>query len=44
VAAMVARGPAVDGVSLRQAETIDTMPMAVHAAKLAAIRAMADAA
>ena len=36
---MVRDGPAVDGVSQRQALTIDTFPPAVHRAKLLAIRA-----
>ena len=36
---MVRDGPAVDGVSQRQALTIDTFPLAVHRAKLLAIRA-----
>ena len=34
VAAMVADGPAVDGVTGRREPTIDTLPMAAHAAVL----------
>jgi hypothetical protein len=37
--AMVRDGPAVDGVSQRQALTIDTLPLEVHRAKLLEIRA-----
>ncbi len=36
---MVRDGPAVDGVSQRQTMTIDTLPLPVHHARLAAIRA-----
>lgn len=39
--AMVRDGPAVDGVSLRRAPTIDTLPVPQHAAKLRAIYAVA---
>lgn len=37
--ALVTNGPAVDGVTLRRAPTIDGVDMAVHRAKLLAIRA-----
>ena len=40
--AMVADGPAVDGVSLRQAPTIDDLDLAVHHQKLRMIRALAE--
>lgn len=40
---MVADGPAVDGVSLRQAPTIDDLDLAVHHQKLLMIRALAEA-
>ncbi len=40
LAAMVARGPAVDGVSGRQECTVDGLPFARHAAKRAAVRAL----
>ena len=39
VQAMVERGPAVDGVTLRQAATIDGLDMAVHERKLSDVRA-----
>lgn len=39
VAALVAEGPAVDGVTLKRAPTIDGLDMAVHGGKLAAVRA-----
>ena len=39
VAATVRDGPAVDGITLRREPTIDSLPMAVHATKLTAIRA-----
>jgi hypothetical protein len=39
--ALVIHGPAVDGVSLRQALTIDSLELATHQQKLAAIRAVA---
>jgi hypothetical protein len=39
--ALVFRGPAVDGVSLRQALTIDSLGLATHQRKLAEIRAIA---
>lgn len=42
VAATVRGGPAVDGVTLRREATIDSLVMAVHAAKLAAIHAIAE--
>jgi hypothetical protein len=39
--ALVFQGPAVDGVTLRQAVTIDSLDLATHQQKLAAIRAVA---
>jgi len=41
--AMVADGPAVDGVSLRRTATIDSLGLDVHHRKLLAIRAVIDA-
>ena len=41
--ALVRDGPAVDGVSLRQALTIDTLPLPAHHSRLRAIRAAATA-
>lgn len=43
LAAMVADGPAVDGVSLRRVPTIDSLGTDVHHRKLMAIRAVIDA-
>lgn len=43
VRAMVRDGPAVDGVSLRRAATIDALPMPAHHAVLEAVLAAADA-
>lgn len=40
---MVRDGPAVDGVSQRQALTIDTLPLSEHHARLQAIRAVVEA-
>jgi D-glutamate cyclase len=40
--AMVAEGPAVDGVSLRQVATIDNLDLATHHQKLRMIRALAE--
>jgi D-glutamate cyclase len=40
---LVQRGPAVDGVTLRQALTIDGLDLAIHHAKLESIRAIAGA-
>ncbi len=40
--AMVAEGPAVDGVSLRQTPTIDNFDLATHHQKLRMIRALAE--
>jgi hypothetical protein len=40
--ALVFRGPAVDGVSLRQATTIDSLELTLHQRKLAAIRAVLE--
>jgi D-glutamate cyclase len=42
IAAMVADGPAVDGVSFDRAPTIDTLPMARHHEVLHAIRRIID--
>ena len=42
--AMVERGPAVDGRTRQQALTVDGFKRDVHAAKIAAIRALATAA
>jgi hypothetical protein len=39
-ATMLAEGPAVDGVTQRRTPTIDAIPLAVHRAKLDAIRAV----
>lgn len=39
---LVSQGPAVDGVTLRQSMTIDSLPIATHVAKLAEIRAVAS--
>lgn len=39
---MVADGPAVDGVSLRRALTVDNLDIAVHHAKLREIRALVE--
>jgi len=38
----VEQGPAVDGISRRQTLTVDNHPMAMHHAKLAALRAAVD--
>jgi hypothetical protein len=40
--ALVFQGPAVDGVTLRQAMTIDSLDLAAHQAKQAAIRRLAE--
>ena len=42
VEALVARGPAVDGVTLGQTATIDGLDMATHGRKLAAVRAVLE--
>ncbi|MGH7064222.1 MAG: glutamate cyclase domain-containing protein, partial [Stellaceae bacterium] len=39
---IVADGPAVDGVSLRRASTVDNLDIAVHHAKLREVRALVE--
>jgi D-glutamate cyclase len=43
LAAAVEHGPAVDGVSARQALTVDNLDLAVHHEKLRALRALVEA-